>query len=196
MDGQPAVEIRKEGPAALAEYAAIPSRLVVCSRLRVCRDDGVLRFDEMPVAPPYVKDYDAVGVPPAEWSVRWDVATWGVLLARVGEDVIGGAVVACRTPGPYELEDRDDLAALVDLRVAPAWQRHGVGSALFDATAHWARSQGCRALKIETQDVNVPACRFYAARGCRLGAVQTAAYAELPDETALLWYLPLAAVPT
>jgi GNAT superfamily N-acetyltransferase len=191
-----AVQIREEGPAGLGEYGAIPSRLLVCSRLRVVQDEGGIRLEEMPVAPPYVKDYDAVGVPPGEWSARWDVAAWGIFLARVGEEVIGGAVVACRTPGPYDLEDCDDLAALVDLRVAPAWQRHGVGSALFDAAVLWARTQDCRALKIETQDVNVPACRFYAARGCRLGAVQPAAYADLPDETALHWYLPLAAVPT
>ena len=60
--------------------------------------------------------------------------------------------------------------------------------------ADWARARGCRQLKVETQNINLPACHFYAAQGCRLGAIHRHAYArhpELAGETMLLWYLDL-----
>ena len=51
----------------------------------------------------------------------------------------------------------------------------------------WARACGATWLKVETQNVNVPACRFYARQGCVLGAVDRFAYPALPDEVRLLW---------
>ncbi len=65
------------------------------------------------------------------------------------------------------LDRRDDLAVLWDLRVHPDHQRSGVGSALLDRAVEWSRAEGMTQLKIETQDTNVAACRFYAARGAR-----------------------------
>jgi phage shock protein A len=89
------------------------------------------------------------------------------------------------------LERRADLAVLWDLRVAPALRGRGVGAALFRAAEAWALARGASWLKIETQNVNVPACRFYARRGCTLGAIHRFAYPALPEEAQLLWYKPL-----
>jgi hypothetical protein len=44
---------------------------------------------------------------------------------------------------------------------------------------------------VETQNINVPACRFYARQGCVLGAIHPDAYPDLPDEVQLLWWLEL-----
>jgi hypothetical protein len=58
----------------------------------------------------------------------------------------------------------------------------------------WSRERKCTHLKIETQNVNVPACRFYAKQGCRLGAIDRYGYAGHPQvghETMLIWYLDL-----
>jgi hypothetical protein len=44
-----------------------------------------------------------------------------------------------------------------------------------------------RRMRAETQDVNVPACRFYAGAGYVLGAVDRFAYAGLPEEVQLIW---------
>lgn len=78
--------------------------------------------------------------------------------------------------------------------VAPAARGQGVGTRLMRHVEQWAQERGCRTLKIETQNINVPACRFYARGGCTLGAVLLHAYPELPDEVQLLWYkdLPVA----
>ena len=104
---------------------------------------------------------------------------------------LGGAVVAWNTPGVNMLEERDDLAVLWDLRVHPEHRRKGIGAQLFRHAAAWARAKGCRQLKVETQNINVPACKFYAKQGCYLGAVHYGAYPEYPDEAQLLWYLDL-----
>ncbi len=42
-------------------------------------------------------------------------------------------------------------------------------------------------LIVETQNINVPACLFYAKHGFYLGAINRYAYAELPDEVELIW---------
>jgi GNAT superfamily N-acetyltransferase len=60
---------------------------------------------------------------------------------------------------------RSDLAVLWDIRVQPERRGRGVGKALFYASVDWACRRGCRQLKVETQNVNVAACRFYASQG-------------------------------
>jgi GNAT superfamily N-acetyltransferase len=189
------VDVRTLPAAALAGYGAVPIAFAVHEVLDVVPDDGGLgglRLVPRRLAQPYVKDYDAIaGESPARWARRFDVARWGVLAALVDGERVGGAVVAFDTPGVDMLEGRRDLAVLWDLRVAPAARGRGVGRALFDVAAHWAADRGCAWLKVETQNVNVPACRFYARQGCTLGAIHRLAYPTLPDEAQLLWYLAL-----
>jgi GNAT superfamily N-acetyltransferase len=96
--------------------------------------------------------------------------------------------VAVDTKGELVLaEGRDDVAVLWDLRVSPAARGHGVGAGLFRAAEAWAAARACREMKVETQNINVPACRFYARQGCVLSEVRPGAYPNLPDETQLLW---------
>jgi ribosomal protein S18 acetylase RimI-like enzyme len=89
------------------------------------------------------------------------------------------------------LEGRRDLAVVWDIRVAAEFQRRGVGGRLFRAAEAWAAAKGCRQLKVETQNVNVPACRFYLRMGCTLGSIDRFAYPDLPDEIQLVWYRDL-----
>jgi ribosomal protein S18 acetylase RimI-like enzyme len=80
---------------------------------------------------------------------------------------------------------------LWDIRVSPQERGAGIGSALFRAAGNWARARGCRHLEIETQNVNVPACRFYRKMGCTLGAIDRFAYSGQPAEVQLLWWKTL-----
>ncbi|MGZ8493067.1 MAG: GNAT family N-acetyltransferase [Gemmatirosa sp.] len=175
----------------------MPIAFEVRERLAVVAPDaglGGLHLVREAVPAPYVKDYDAgPGDHPTAWPTRFDVARWGILSAWVDDARAGGAVVAWDTPGVAMLEGRADLAVLWDLRVAPARRGRGIGAALFQAAEAWARERGARWLKVETQNVNVAACRFYAHQGCILGAVHRFAYPTLPDEAQLLWYRRLAA---
>ena len=177
----------------LRNYGEVPIAFTVKSIYRV--DANVpgrfhWKLTEERVESPYVKDYDAGGERPLRWRRR-DLSNWVILAALREGGRVGGAVVAWNTPGVDMLEGREDLAVLWDLRVHPDQRRQGIGQRLFDFAAAWARAKGCRQLKIETQNINVPACRFYAKQGCHLGAVKPGAYPEYPDEIQLLWYLDL-----
>ncbi|MBV9774221.1 MAG: GNAT family N-acetyltransferase, partial [Gemmatimonadetes bacterium] len=139
-----------------------------------------------------VKDYDAIpGTHPREWADHFDLSNWGFLAARLDGKRIGGAAIAYATEGLDMLGGRGDLAVLWDIRVAPEARGSGIGAALFGAAETWAAARGARQLKIETQNINVPACQFYARQGCVLGAIHRFAYPGLPDEVQLLWYKDL-----
>ena len=188
------IRIREEPASVLAHYADVSIAYEVRERLAVLAPDsglGGLRLVAEPVAPPYWKDYDAEpGNHPTAWAERFDVARWGILAAFTGTERSGGAVVAWGTPEVALLGARADLAVLWDLRVVPDRRGRGVGAALFRAAEAWAVSRGAGWLVVETQNVNVAACRFYARQGCVLGAVHRSAHPALPDEVQLLWYKP------
>ena len=189
------VKIIEEPLSRLVEYGAVPIAFAVTSRLRpIPLENGLggIRLVEEAVKPPYVKDYDATSEEgPARWLHRWDTSSWGLIAAYEGSQRVGGAVLARRTPNVHMLEGRDDLAVLWDLRVHPDQRGAGMGRSIFEAAVGWARRHGCVELKIETQDINVPACRFYARQRARLSAIVSHAYAECPDEAQLIWRLPL-----
>jgi ribosomal protein S18 acetylase RimI-like enzyme len=127
------------------------------------------------------------------WLERFDTSRWGLIRGRRGGRMVGGAAIAFNTPGVRMLGGRDDIAVLWDIRVSPEERGAGLGSALFQAATGWAVARGCEWLKVETQNVNVAACRFYQKMGCTLGAIDPFAYLDLPDEVQLLWWKALAA---
>lgn len=167
---------------ALAEYGQIP----IAFEVRRVLDVSEAVPTERTLDVPYVKDYG-----PPQWASSFDLSNWGLLVARCGGRRAGGAIIAFNTPGVTMLEGRSDLAVLWDIRVALDLRGKGVGSALFRAVETWAAARGCRQLKIETQNINVPACRFYQRQGCVLGGIHRSAYPEFPDEIQLLWYKDL-----
>jgi len=188
------VEAREEPASSLAEFDQIPISFAVRSIFDVSGPDdaGAFVLAERGLADPWLKDYDAdSGEGPTRWANRFDISKWGFLSAWMDDRRVGAAVVAFDTPGVEMLEGRRDLAVLWDLRVVPEARGQGAGAALFRAAEDWARARGCTELKIETQNINVPACRFYARQGCVLRAVDPAAYPTLPGEIQLLWYKPL-----
>lgn len=189
-----AVEVNEEPITFLEEYARIPIAFEVNSVFDIeaagCGLEFVLTERRLKV--PYIKDYDVIeGERPGQWSRRFRTANWGVFAARLQDQLVGGAVVAFNTPGMSMLENREDLAVLWDIRVAPEARGKGIGSALFNAAENWARSKGCRSIKVETQNINVAACRFYLRQGAVLTKVNHNAYARLPEEIQLLWYKDL-----
>lgn len=187
--------LARESMAVIPEYARVPMTFTVDRVLDVTNgDDRSDRFElsERRLEVPYEKDYDAIaGEGPLQWARRFDLSQWALFTARFANRIVGGATVAFDTPGLTLLEGRRDLAVLWDIRVAPDVRRQGVGSALFHKVEAWARLHGCRQLKIETQNTNVHACRFYERQGCQLRAMNRAAYPELPQEIQLLWYKDL-----
>lgn len=186
-------KIIEETPGALAEYEKIPISFSVESHFRVeLRGEnglGGMKLIEERVAP-YVKNYDAdADYRPSRWSKRFDISGWGILSAFDGENRrVGGAAIAWNTPEVEMLGGLRDLGCLWDLRVRPDYRQRGVGHQLFARAVEWLRERNARRLLVETQNINVPACRFYARQGCALGAVNRYAYDENLNEIQLLWY--------
>jgi GNAT superfamily N-acetyltransferase len=185
------IELVEEPLTALPEYARVPIVFAVDHVLDVTSHDrgpGGFALSERLDAP-YEKDYDAIaGEGPLQWARRFDLSNWAIFTARFATRIVGGATVAFDTPELTMLEGRRDLAVLWDIRVSPDARRQGVGSALFEKVEAWAQRHGCRQLKIETQNINVRACRFYERQGCQLRAIHHAVYPDLPEEIQLLWY--------
>jgi GNAT superfamily N-acetyltransferase len=187
------IEIREETATSetISKYCSIPMAFRVESlfipRLHA---DGKWELDEEPIDQPYVKDYDKYDSP-HEWAHRFNLSKWVVLSAYENDSQVGGAIIAFNTPGIDMLEGRSDLAVIWDIRVHPDFRHKGIGSQLFAKAIECATDRGCREIKIETQNINVPACKFYARMGCELRVVRPGAYPTLPEEIQFLWYREL-----
>lgn len=115
-------------------------------------------------------------------------------MAFDGERPVGAAAVASRSKTADMLEGRDDLAVLWDIRVDEAYKHQGVGQSLFDMAVNWSREQKLVQMKIECQNNNVPAVKFYHKQGAVLSVINEYAYyneSEYRHETMFIWFLDL-----
>ena len=189
------LDLRTISSAELEEYASVPINFTVRSRLRLKLNDfglGGISLVEETVAAPYLKDYDNIEKP-TDWPLLFDTSRWLFTVAFADGLAVGAVTVAWDTPGVHLLRGQRNLACVWDIRVHPDWRGRGIGTALFQRAADWSQGKGCRLLQIETQNINVPACRFYQHQGCTLGTIDRYGYLGTPveDEVLLLWYLPL-----
>jgi GNAT superfamily N-acetyltransferase len=186
------IEVTPATAEGLRQYGAIRSWFWANSELRFEPINEGLGWHATEVAvAPYLKDYDA-----AEGPERWaalDVASWSVVSAYDQTDtLVGSAIMATCTEGIHLFEGRRELALLWDIRVAEQARGQGVGHRLFREVAELARSWGCTQLKVETQNNNVAACRFYARQGCQVRAINHGVYGGAQaDEVQVLFFLDL-----
>ncbi len=77
-----------------------------------------------------------------------------------------------------------------DIAVWREYRGMGLGRNLINAAIQWAKEGGMPGLMLETQDINLVACRFYHKCGFALGGVDTMLYGNCPikGEKALFWY--------
>ena len=174
-------------PDVLRAYAGISSRFRVDAHAEL---EGLRRgiVVPVPIEVPYAKD--AGDDDPPDWPSKYDLSSWALFVATDQGRTVGACAVARGTPSRY-FESSSDEALLWDIRVAPEARGHGVGKALIEHSAAWARRQRCSALLIETQDTNVAACRLYLAAGCTVLTLLPGAYEELPDDVLVVWRLQL-----
>jgi GNAT superfamily N-acetyltransferase len=186
------VVISQFGPESLAAYETIGIGYQIDSRvvLEALKSSAGAVIREVPITPRW-KEYDlSVLDRPTNLHATWDISNWAIFGARRGDEWLGGAIVARDTPELDLLEGRTDLALIVDIRVRRDARGNHVGKALFEYGANWAKGKGCIELRVETQDVNVAACRFYAAMGCSLLSAEVGAYEGI-DEAKLIWSIGL-----
>jgi len=181
------MRIIEEGIEQLAAYATVPIAFEIRSlvNLEELRTSHGATITEIPTTPRW-KDYDE-HERPAALPARFDMSNWLIASAFEGPRRLGGMIVARDTPGCDMLEGRKDLVVPFDVRVHPAERGRGVGRLLFGYVVAWARTHACVELRVETQDVNVGACRFYRAMGCELHSVIEGAYGPELHEAMIIW---------
>jgi GNAT superfamily N-acetyltransferase len=185
------MRIVQENVDKLDGYESVSIAYEITSRLRldILRSCGEVVADPIP---PRHKDYDDCPEDrPTALSTRFDTRNWAAFSAWEDDRRVGGTIVARDSPGCDMLEGRKDLAVIFDLRVRPDRRGCGVGKALFEKAVEWATSTGCVELRVETQDVNEPACRFYLAMGCSIHSITKGAYGPDLDEVKLVWRMML-----
>ncbi len=81
-------------------------------------------------------------------------------------------------------------ALIEDIAVAKDYRKDGIGTALINKAIEWAKERNYCGLMLETQDINVSACHFYAKNQFVIGAVDTMLYSNFPtaNEIAIFWY--------
>ncbi|WP_276357677.1 GNAT family N-acetyltransferase [Cohnella caldifontis] len=82
------------------------------------------------------------------------------------------------------------FAFVEDIAVASDWRLRGVGTELLMRAKEWATQNNQLGLMLETQDVNLSACRFYTKNNFVIGGVDTMLYTNFSTkhEKAIFWY--------
>jgi GNAT superfamily N-acetyltransferase len=101
-----------------------------------------------------------------------------------------------RIVGVLDVEEEDwrHVAWVHNLMLDTDARGQGLGRQFVERTIAWARRRNLRAVMLETQTNNVPACRFYLHLGFQLVGINTAFYTNhdlTRDEVALFWSYPL-----
>jgi len=175
------IAIEEISPDRLSQYDRVPQRVEVKTILQVeliNQGFGGMLLQEVPVEKPYFKDYDASGDLPSDVAKNFDECNWGFFLSIKGNIPNCAATIARDTTGVFMLEARREMAVLWDICVCPEFR--GVGILLFRYAAEWSRIRSYAQMKIETQNINVPAWRFYQRMGAHLGEIYRYGYAAVP----------------
>lgn len=86
----------------------------------------------------------------------------------------------------------NNFAYVEELYVSESARGQEIGRRLVKRAEDWAAERRLKGLMLETQDLNLAACRFYAKTGFQIGGVDTLLYeglgTELAEKRAIFWY--------
>ena len=177
----------------LKEYSNISIKFKVDSEYKLeWKNNGLdgIKLVEKSINP-YWKDYDSKDDNPSLIADEFNLKNWCVISAFDGDTRAGGAIIAYNTEDVNMLEGRDDLAVVWDIRINEDYRGIGIGSRIFERCLEWSKDKNCSRVKIETQNNNVKACKFYAKQGAKLSNINKYYYKDYPDEVQLIWSIDL-----
>ena len=179
----------------IPRLAEIRPGFISDSVLRVERSgDGLeigWKLVEIPLVKPFDKgsayDFDAIEQKNVRHRLSLPISLEEVVVDRENQRIVG---VLDLTIEPWR-----NAAWIWNLMLDVDVRRMGLGRRLVDHSIEWARYRKLRAVMLETQTNNVPACRFYHKMGFQLVGVNDAFYTNFDyqrDEISLFWSYPLA----
>lgn len=151
----------------------------VNSKLILRAENEVLSYTVVPVEP-YTKEYPHSEIDLDTYLTEEDK---GIYIVYCDGQVAGQLMLSHNWNG---------FAYIDEIIVDAAFRRSGVGRALMQRAIEWAKSKALPGIMLETQDINVAACRFYQRCGFELGGFDRNLYrGQEPQcaEIALFWYL-------
>jgi ribosomal protein S18 acetylase RimI-like enzyme len=172
------VIIREMDESNLQDTNLCNSTFIVDSRLALRYEDGDITWSIDPIKP-REKSYPPDEVDLTAYLHHPDRTFF---FAYVGHQLAGQ--IQLRTWWNH-------FASIEDIRVEPGFRKQGIGRALVEQAIIWARGKGMPGIRLETQDVNVPACRLYERCGFKLGGFDWYLYRDFKGcegEIALYWY--------
>jgi len=169
-------EIEKDN---LQDAGKCDAAFTVDSKLVLRAEDGVIRYSIVNIAP-YRKQYI---FETKDYSTYISNPDKIVYFADTDGQLAGQINV---------VKHWNAFAWIDDFAVDVRFRRRGIGRAMMQKVVDWAKEKNLPGIMLETQDVNVPACRFYENFGFTLRGFDTYLYKGLTpstDEIALYWYL-------
>ncbi|MCI0550708.1 MAG: GNAT family N-acetyltransferase [Anaerolineae bacterium] len=173
------ITIREINTVTLQDVNKCDAAFTVDSKLVLRAGDGVIRYSVVSVAP-YRKQYIFEERDDLTYISNPDK----IVYFAYANDQLAGQINVSKHWNAYAWID--------DFAVDARFRRCRVGRALMEKAVDWTKERYLPGIMLETQDVNVPACRFYQNFGFKLHGFDTHLYKGLnpsTDEIALYWYL-------
>jgi ribosomal protein S18 acetylase RimI-like enzyme len=172
------ITIEEFGAHNRADLNRCDSSFTVDSKLVLQAENGIPSYSIVSV-PPYTKRYPRHEIELASYLAQIDK---GIYFAYTAGQLAGELIL---------FKNWNGYAYIDDIVVDARFRRRGIGRALIQQAIDWAKERQLPGIMLETQNINVAACRFYQRCGFVLGGFDRYLYSGLnpeTEETALYWY--------
>ena len=173
------VTIKEINHHSLADVNRCDSSFSTNSKLVISAENDAIDYTIVSI-PPYQKHYPQDEI---DYAVYVDNPDKIIYLAYA-EQQIAGQIRVSRHWNRY--------AYIEDFAVDTRFRRLGIGQILLQQASKWARERQLAGVMLETQNINVAACRLYERCGFTLSGFDRCLYQGMnpqTEEIALFWYL-------
>ncbi len=173
------ISIDEINPSNFKDVNQCDGEFIIASKLVLSLEHGQIHYSTIEV-PVTRKRY---GRDERDYSEYVSTPDRVVYLAYMDGQIAGQLVLRKNWNGFAYIED-----ITVDIR----FRRKGIGQALISQAEEWARCHKLVGIMLETQDNNVPACKFYESCGFQMRGFDSYLYKGIErvrDEVALYWYV-------
>ncbi|UQZ37249.1 N-acetyltransferase [Paenibacillus sp. PK3_47] len=178
------ITIRELKEEDLDQGILLSGSFTVDSILVLHTENQQIRYTVQKVAA-YTKSYDDEELTAGSHSDYIDNPDKVIYLAFAGKQAAGQLVLK---------RNWNNYAYIEYIKVDNSYRKSGIGRQLIEQAKHWAKAGDLPGLMLETQNINVTACKLYERCGFVIGGFDHFLYKGLhpqTNETAIYWYLLL-----